>query len=295
MAGSGGFATSGTMEPRLWDGTSVLEAVAAPGVASAFSGVLSDELEFSVEQAIFGMVLNRLLHPDSKLGTYEWLKEKVYWPPFEELELHHLYRALDFLEERIKTVEEALFLKDRDLFGLEVDLVFFDTTSTYFEGRGPEGLAERGYSRDKRPDLTQVIIGLVMSQEGIPVAHHVFPGNTADITLFRYVVADLRKCFAVRRVVVVADRGVVSEPLLDALDKEGIGYIVGIPLRKWKVADKVLRRTGRYHKVAENLRVKEIWEDDKRYVVCHNPEREAEDAQRRMEMVTALEGWDGVD
>jgi len=246
-------------------------------------------VEFPVEEAIFGMVLNRLVDPDSKLGDYDWLKEAVYWPPFEGLELHHLYRALDFLEERIKMAEEALFLKDSDLFSLDVDLVFFDTTSTYFEGRGPQGLAERGYSRDKRPDLMQVIIGLVMSREGIPVAHHVFPGNTADIAVFRYAVADLRKRFVVRRVVVVADRGVVSEPLLDALDKEGIGYIVGIPLRKWKAGDRVLRRAGRYHEVADNLRVKEVWQDDKRYVVCHNPERESEDARRRMEMVAALE------
>ncbi len=150
-------------------------------------------------------------------------------------------------------------------------------------------MAERGFSRDKRPDLMQVIIGLVMSREGIPVAHHVFPGNTADIAVFRYAVADLRKRFAVRRVVIVADRGVVSEPLLKALDREDIGYIVGIPLRKWKVADQVLRRPGRYHEVAENLRVKEVWEDEERYVVCHNPEREQEDAQRRMEIVAGLE------
>ena len=94
--------------------------------------------------------------------------------------------------------------------------MFFDTTSTYFEGYGPEGLAERGYSRDKRPDRVQLMIGLVMTREGIPVAHHVFPGNTADKDIFRYAVADLRKRFTVRRVVVVADRGVVSGPLLDA-------------------------------------------------------------------------------
>ena len=106
--------------------------------------------------------------------------------------------------------------------------MFFDTT--YFEGHGPEGLAERGYSRDKRPDLMQVIITLVMSREGIPVAHHVFPGNTDDIDIFRYQVADLRRRFTVRRVVVVADRGVTSLPLLEALAEEGMGYIVGIPL-----------------------------------------------------------------
>jgi transposase len=148
-------------------------------------------VEFPVEEAIFGMVLNRLVDPDSKLGTYDWLKEKVFRPEFEDLELHHLYRALDFLEEHIKTIEEALFVIEREMFNLEVDLVFLDTTSTYFEGQGSPGLAERGYSRDKRSDLKQVIIGLVMTREGIPVAHHVFPGNTADITVFRYAVADL--------------------------------------------------------------------------------------------------------
>jgi hypothetical protein len=88
-------------------------------------------VEFPVEEAIFGMVLNRLVDADSKLGTYDWLKEKVFRPEFEGLELHHLYRALDFLEERIKTVEKALFVTERELFNLEVDLVFFDTTSTY--------------------------------------------------------------------------------------------------------------------------------------------------------------------
>jgi transposase len=247
-------------------------------------------VEFPVEEAIFGMVLNRLVDPDSKLGTYDWLREKVFRPEFEGLELHHLYRALDFLEEHIKTVEEALFLKERELFNLDVDLVFFDTTSTYFEGQGSPGLAERGYSRDKRSDLKQVIIGLVMTREGIPVAHHVFPGNTADITVFRYAVADLRRRFTLRQVVIVADRGVVSEPLLEALDKEGMGYIAGIPLKKWKAADRVLRRAGRYHKVAENLRVKEVWDNGQRYVVCHNRERESEDARRRTEIVAALEG-----
>lgn len=246
-------------------------------------------VEFPVEEAVFGMVLNRLLGPDSKLGAYEWLKREVYRPEFEGLELHHLYRALDFLDGYKGLVEEALFLKDRYLFGLDVDLVFFDTTSTYFEGRGPEGLAELGYSRDRRSDRVQVVVGLVMTRDGIPVAHHVFPGNTADITAFRYAVADLRKRFAVRRVVAVADRGVVSEPLLEALDKEEVGYIVGIPLRKWRAADRVLRRAGRYHVVAENLRVKEVWDNGQRYVICHNQEREPEDARRRMEVVAALE------
>jgi hypothetical protein len=218
-----------------------------------------------------------------------WVREQTFRPEFGGLELHHLYRALDFLDGYKGIVEEELFLKDRDLFGLDVDLVFFDTTSTYFEGRGPEGLAELGYSRDRRSDRVQVVVGLVMTRDGMPVAHHVFPGNTADITAFRYAVADLRKRFAVHRVVAVADKGVVSEPLLEALDKEEVGYIVGIPLRKWRAADRVLRRAGRYHVVGENLWLKEVWDNGQRYVICHNQERESEDARRRMEVVAALE------
>jgi hypothetical protein len=201
-------------------------------------------VEFPVEEAIFGMVLNRLVDPDSKLGTYDWLKEKVFRPEFED----------------------------------------------YFEEQGWPGLAERGYSRDKQGDLKQAIIGLMMTREGIPVAHHIFSGNTADIAIFRYAVADLRRRFTVRRVVIVADRGVVSEPLLEALDKEGMSYIAGIPLKKWKAADRVPRRDGRYYEVAENLRVKEVWDSGQRYVVCHNRERESEDAQRRAEIVAALDG-----
>jgi transposase len=235
-------------------------------------------VEFPVEEAIFGMVLNRLVDADSKLGAYDWLKEKVFRPELEDLELHHLYRALDFLEEHIKAIEEALFVTEREMFNLEVDLVFFDTTSTYFERQGSPGLAERGYSRDKRSDLKQVIIGLVMTREGIPVAHHVF----------HYAVADLKRRFTVRRVVIVADRGVVSEPLLEALQAEGQEYIVGISLHKWRAAGKVLARPGRYHEVADNLRVKEVWLDGRRYVLCHNPEREVEDARRRAEIVSGL-------
>lgn len=260
------------------------------GLQELFEGLQrSSKVEFPVEEAVFVMVLNRLLEPESKLGAYEWLREKAYRPQADELELHHLYRALDFVDEHSQTVEEGLFLRSRDLFHLDVDLVFFDTTSTYFEGQGPEGLAERGYSRDKRPDLMQVMIGLVMTREGIPIAHHVFPGNTADITIFTQAIADLRKRLAVRRVVIVADRGVVSESLLEALDKGGIGYIVGIPLRKWKASGKVLKRAGRYREVADNLRVKEVWEEGRRYVICHNPEREGEDSRRRAEIVAALE------
>jgi transposase len=187
-------------------------------------------------------------------------------------------------------IEEALFARNRDLFSLNLDLMLFDTTSIYFEGQGPEGLAEYGYSRDHRPDKVQVILGLLMTRDGMPVAHHVLPGNTADIKAFRYAIADLRQRFPIRRVVIIADRGVVSEPLLEELEGEGMEYIVGMPLRRWKeVREKVLSRAGRYHKVKDNLRIKEVDVDGHRYIVCHNPEEEERDRKERESIVAMLE------
>lgn len=247
-------------------------------------------IEVSMSEALLAMVTNRLVMPGSECGTYSWLQGRVYAPEWQGLELHHLYRSLDFLDRHMSVIEEQLFYRLRDLFSLELKLVLFDTTSSYFEGRGPVGLAANGYSRDKRPDRMQVVIAVLMTGDGVPVAHYVFPGNTADINAFRQALKDVKGRFPLGgRVVVVADRGVVSEPLLEALEGEGQEYIVGIPLHKWKAAARVLARPGRYHEVAEDLRVKEVELDGKRYIVCHNPEREPEDARRRMEVVAALE------
>jgi len=247
-------------------------------------------IELSVSEALLAMVVNRLVTPGSECDTYDWLQSQVYAPEWQGLELHHLYRSLDFLAKHMPVIEEQLFFRLRDLFSLELKLVLFDTTSSYFEGRGPAGLAAKGYSRDKRPDRVQVVIAVLMTRDGMPVAHYVFPGNTADINAFRQALKDLKGRFPLDgRVVVVADRGVVSEPLLQTLEGEKQEYIVGIPLHKWKAAGKVLGRPGRFHEVAENLRVKQVELDGKRYIVCHNPEREPEDARRRAEIVAALE------
>lgn len=245
-------------------------------------------VDFPVEEAVFAMVLHRLLDPGSKRATHRWLKT-VYRPEFESLELHHLYRALDYLVQKKEKIEEALFARNRDLFCPNFDLMLFDTTSVYFEGQGPEGVAEYGYSREHRPDRVQVVLGLLMSRDGIPVAHHVFPGNTADIKAFRHAIADLRRRFPLRRVVIIADRGVVAEPLLEELELEGMEYIVGMPLRKWKeVREIVLSRAGRYHEVKDNLKVKEVEAGGHRYIVCHNPEGEERDRKERESIVAML-------
>jgi len=134
--------------------------------------------EFDVVAAVFAMVLNRLLSPCSKLGVSRWI-EQVEEPSFIGLELHHFYRALDVLWEYKERLEEDLFVRGQDLFSQEVDLVFFDTTTVAFQGEGPEGLAEHGYSRDRRPDLLQIVVAVAISKGGVPIAHEVFPGATS--------------------------------------------------------------------------------------------------------------------
>ena len=128
-----------------------------------------------------------------------------------------------------------------------------------------------------------------MTREGIPIAHHVFPGNTADINAFRYALKDVKERFPLEKVIIVADRGVVSEDLLKALEAERQDYIVGIPLRKWRVADEILKHGGEYQKVAENLEMKEVWHGGKRYILCYNLGQAERDRKERLSFVAHIE------
>lgn len=246
------------------------------------------QMTTNVEEAVFAMVLNRLCNPQSKRGVMRWL-ESVYRPEFEQLELHHFYRSLDFLAEYKDQIEVQLFDRVRNLFNVELDLVFWDTTSTYFEGEGPEGLAEYGFSKDNRPDRLQILVGILMTRDGIPVAHQIFPGNTADVDTFRVALADLKTRFKIRRVILVGDRGMVSRKVLREIEVSGMQYIVGVRMRKIKTMAKVLSRAGRYSDVKDNLKVKEVVYEGTRYIICYNPEEAERDQKAREAMVTRLE------
>jgi len=269
---------------RLWEHLGMAGQVASLQAAT--------ELQFPIDEAAFAMVLHRLLDPGSKRATYLWMKEKVYRPEFDKIELHQLYRALGYLVQGKEKMEEALFLRNCGLFSLGVDLVLCDTTLVHFEGRGPVGLATQARPGNY-PDCVKVLVGLVMTGDGFPVAHHVFPGNTADINAFRAALGDLRRRFPIRRVIIVADRGVVSGEVIEEMEQANqkepdkkIDYIFGMRLRKCReVNEEVLSRAGRYHEVAENLQVKEVWVGDHRYVVCHNNESEERDRKRREEII----------
>jgi hypothetical protein len=191
--------------------------------------------QFDPIAAIATMVFNRLLAPKSELGIFQW-RDRLWWPDFasEPLELHHLYRALDALLEIKEPLEEALFGKLKHLFNLEIDAVFYDLTSSYFEGQGPS-MAQYGYSRDKRPDQRQVLLALACERHGFPIAHEVLAGNRGDVSTLKEMVATLEKRLKLRRIIFVSDSGMVSDDNLQALTKTGYEYVVG--LRRTRVPE----------------------------------------------------------
>ncbi|MBC7220929.1 IS1634 family transposase, partial [Candidatus Bipolaricaulota bacterium] len=234
--------------------------------------------------------LGRLASPGSKCATYAW-SEDVYGAGFEEVELHDLYRALDELCEKKEALEQGWFARHRDPF-TDTDLLYFDTTSTYLEGVPPEDLAQFGYSRDKRGDRRQLALGVVVTRDGLPVAHLLLPVNTADPAAFREALSYLREVLGMTRAVLCCDRGMVLERNLDAMREAGLPYIVATRLRgSTLVTEEVLARAGRYEEVAENLRVKEVNVDgaEDRYIVCLNPLRAEEDRRNRDGILAHLE------
>ena len=246
------------------------------------------KFEFDPTLIIFGMVLNRLLDPLSKLSTHRWLSEEIYDEDLDNLKLQQLYKSLDFLKENAKGIENSLYRKDLNLFNQGVDLFFFDTTSIKFYGEENE-LMKKGHSKEKRPDLNQVVIGIVLRRDGKPISHHIFPGNTADVRAFKKMLTSLKERFSINRVVFVVDRGMISKENLSLLDELNLEYIIGVKLRQIKeVKEDVITRAGRYQEVSENLFVKEVILGSKRYIVCFNPVEEIRESMERDEIIEKL-------
>src|ERR1019366_5517937 len=271
--------------------------------------------EFDVERAVFLTVLHRLVHPGSDRAADKW---KTDYPIAggDALQLHHLYRAMAWLGEELsrdqqagKTpfaprctkdrIEEDLFAHRRDLF-TDLQLVFFDTTSIYFEGEGGQDIGQRGFSKDHRPDLYQMVVGAVIDGQGRPICCELWPGNTTDVTTLIPIVDRLRSRFGVRRVCIVADRGMISQETIAALeqDERGWQYILGARMRSQnEVKDEVLARAGRYRVVHPKrtqsddpspLKVKEVSVDDRPDIVRLNEDEARKDAADRTAIVAAL-------
>ncbi len=237
-----------------------------------------------MERAIFAMVANRALDPSSKLAMEDWVGSETVIPGLGAVEVKTLYRAMDFVLGAAPAIEQRVYWAVADLLNLEVDLLYFDTTSTYFETAvedgddaegGRVGLRERGHSKDHRDDLPQVVIGLAVTRTGIPIRCWVWPGNTADMSVVEEVKRDLVN-WKLGRVIAVVDRGFVSEENLRMLQRAGGHYIAGERMRAGKPeVEAALSRPGRYQKVRDNVEVKEVivgeGEARHRYVLVRNP------------------------
>jgi len=248
---------------------------------------------FTVEWAIFAMVANRALAPDSKRGVEEWGSEDVSLGNPEPISLQHLYRAMDFLLEHEESIRKEVFFATADLFNLEVDLLFFDTTTTYAECEEEDDLRRYGHSKDSRPDRPQIVIGLAVTKEGLPVRCWVLPGNTADMATVERVKSDLRG-WKLSRCIWVMDRGMSSEANRIVLQKAGGHYILGEKLRdSWAAHKEALSFQGRRRKVRENLEVKEIVVGDgerrRRFVLVYNPEQAKKDRATREKTLKRIE------
>ena len=269
--------------------------------------------EFSVERAIFLTVLHRLFAPGSDRAAEKW-KDDYAIEGVADLDLHHLYRAMAWLGEVLPhaqqggatpfsprtnkdLIEEALFARRRDLFS-DLDIVFFDTTSIYFEGQGGETIGQHGHSKDHRPDLKQMVVGMVLDRNGNPVCSELWPGNTADVKSLVPIVERLQSRFGIGSVSIVADRGMISAETMAEVELRKWSYILGVRMRSSTEAKAVVARAGRYAEVQPKsdkrddpspLKVKEVWvEDARRYVVCLNEDQATKDRHDREAVVASL-------
>ena len=266
--------------------------------------------EFSVERAIFLTVLHRLMVSGSDRACEHW-RDDYRIDGADKLELHHLYRAMSWLgeelpdtEQQARTlaprcikdlVEEKLFERRRDLFS-ELSVVFMDTTTLYFEGRGGDTLGEMGKSKDYRPHLNQMVLGIIMDQDGRPVCSEMWPGNTADVTTLLPVIDRLRQRFAIGRVCVVADRGMISNATIAGLEERKLEYILGVRERNNKeVSEFVLNDRKPFVPLLiprdrrdTELEAKNVFLGERRYVVCRNLTEAKRDAEVREAVLRSL-------
>ena len=289
---------------RLWEDA---------GVKAVLDGLLAERaFEFPVERAIFAAVLHRLMAPGSDRACERWLADDAV-PDAEGLALHHFYRAMAWLGEELAAaeqagatpfaprtvkdlVEERLFERRRDLFS-EFSVVFLDTTTLAFTGAGGATLGARGHSKDRRPDLRQMVLGVVVDADGRPVCTEMWPGNTADVGVLVPVVDRLRARFAIGRVCVVADRGMISAATVAALEARGLDYVLGVRERGDKLVREVVLDDGRPFMplLVERARgetqlfVKEVAVAGRRHIVCRNEAEAAKDAADRAAIVAGLD------
>jgi hypothetical protein len=290
---------------RLWQDT---------GCRAVIDDLLAvRSFEYPLERAVFVSVLHRIMVSGSDRACEKWMTDYNI-ASIDELALHNFYRAMAWLGEELDAdqqeaatglaprtvkdlIEERLFARRRDLFS-ELSVVFMDTTSLSFTGAGGETLGERGYSKDHRPDLMQMIVAVVIDADGRPICSEMWPGNTADVTVLIPVIDRLRTRFGIGRICVVADRGMISAPTIAALEERGLEYVLGVRERTDALVRKVVlddRRpftplcVERAGGKQTQLWIKEVKVDERRYIVCRNEAEAVKDAADRRAIVAALD------
>ena len=282
------------------------------GVGAVLQELLAPRaFEFALERAVFVATLHRLFVSGSDRDCASWMQDYAI-PGTGSLSLHHFYRAMAWLGEELPEerqdhatpfsprtikdeIEEALFARQRDLF-TDLSVVFMDTTSLSFEGEGGDTLGAHGYSKDHRPDLKQMILAVVVDGEGRPICTEMMPGNTADVSVLVPVIDRLRHRFGITRACVVADRGMISEATIAALDERGLEYVLGVRERT----------DGRVRTVLDDVRpftpllierargetqlfVKEVKVEGIRYIAARNEAEAEKDAADRAAIIEALD------
>lgn len=271
-----------------------------------------DRHRFSLERAIFLTVLHRLFASGSDRAAEKWKRDFVI-EGVDGIELQHLYRSMAWLGERSiqigseplsaryrkDQIEEDLFARRSDLFST-LEVVFFDTTSIYFEGEGGQELGQRGHSKDSRPDLKQMVVGAILDGSGKPICCELWPGNVTDVTTLIPVVERLKSRFGIASICVVADRGMISRGTIEKLegDELKLQYILGVRMRKdatfryesLEINESFIEITPprRTAKDPSPLRVSERMIDGRRYVICYNEEQSRKDKADRAAIVESL-------
>ncbi|MCP4354009.1 MAG: IS1634 family transposase, partial [Desulfobacterales bacterium] len=248
-----------------------------------------------IKDAIFAMVANRALAPSSKLAVEEWAKGDVFLDNDKPIKVQHLYRSMDFLLDQTDEIQRSVYWATSNLLNLQVDLIFFDTTNTYFEIEEPgdSKLKAYGKSKHKRDDLPQVTVGLAVTREGIPVRCWVLPGNQNDATCVAQIQKDLND-WKLGRVVWAMDRGMTSEDNRQTLQRAGGQYILGEKLRGNTLNKEALNRGGRFQVITETLHIKEVFAGEglgkRRFIIAYNPEQAKHDKhvrERTLERIRA--------
>ena len=242
------------------------------------------EFEFDVIPAIKAMVFNRCIDAESKRSTFDWMNKDVHLPETEDLGLHHLYRSLDFLIENKEKIENRIYENLKNLFNLDVTVVFYDCSLISMYGESPELIQ---YSRKGKP---QALLSFVLSRDGLPISHNILPGNTMDIDTVIDAMEDLKKRYSIGKCIFVGDRGMVSQDKLDELEEMNYDFIVGVKSNQWKeVKEDVLTTRGAYAKVSDTLKVKKKKINDYRYIICYNPKQAERDKKIRDSVIESLE------